>query len=141
MLIPITPTISFDPAEIEESFIRSSGPGGQNVNKVSTAVQVRLDLRRSASLPAWLRARAEALGGKRVSSEGVLVITAARFRSQDRNREDAVDRIVEFLQEAADRPARRVKTRPTLGSQKRRVEGKVQRGETKQMRRAPGRED
>lgn len=141
MSIPITPTISFDPAEIEESFIRSSGPGGQNVNKVATAVQVRLDLRRSASLPEWLRARAEALGGKRVSSEGVLVITAARFRSQDRNREDAVDRIVEFLQEAADRPARRVKTRPTLGSKKRRVEGKVQRGETKQMRRAPGRED
>ena len=140
MLIPITPTISFDPAEIEESFIRSSGPGGQNVNKVSTAVQVRLDLRRSASLPAWLRARAEALGGKRVSSEGVLVITAARFRSQDRNREDAVDRIVEFLQEAADRPARRVKTRPTLGSQKRRVEGKVQRGETKRLRQTPDRD-
>ena len=141
MSIPITPTIWFDPAEIEESFIRSSGPGGQNVNKVSTAVQVRLDLRRSASLPPWLRERAEALGGKRVSSEGVLVITAARFRSQDRNREDAVARIVEFLQEAADRPARRFKTRPTLGSQKRRVEGKVQRGETKQMRRAPVRED
>lgn len=140
MLIPITPTISFDPAEIEESFIRSSGPGGQNVNKVSTAVQVRLDLRRSASLPAWLRARAEALGGKRVSSEGVLVITAARFRSQDRNREDAVNRIVEFLQEAADRPARRVKTRPTLGSQKRRVEGKVQRGETKRLRQTPDRD-
>lgn len=140
MLIPITPTISFDPAEIEESFIRSSGPGGQNVNKVSTAVQVRLDLRRSPSLPAWLRARAEALGGKRVSSEGVLVITAARFRSQDRNREDAVDRIVEFLQEAADRPARRVKTRPTLGSKKRRVEGKVQRGETKRLRQTPDRD-
>jgi ribosome-associated protein len=141
MSIPITPTISFDPAEIEESFIRSSGPGGQNVNKVATAVQVRLDLRRSASLPAWLRARAEALGGKRVSSEGVLVITAARVRSPARHPEDAVDRIVEFLQEAADPPARRVKTRPTLGSKKRRVEGKVQRGETKQMRRAPGRED
>lgn len=140
MPIPITPTISFDPAEIEESFIRSSGPGGQNVNKVSTAVQVRLDLRRSPSLPAWLRARAEALGGKRVSSEGVLVITAARFRSQDRNREDAVVRIVEFLQEAADRPARRVKTRPTLGSKKRRVEGKVQRGETKRLRQTPDRD-
>ena len=138
MSISITPTISFDPGEIQESFIRSSGPGGQNVNKVSTAVQVRLDLRRSPSLPAWLRARAEAMGGKRVSSDGVLVITAARFRSQDRNREDAVDRIVEFLREAADRPIRRVKTRPTLGSQKRRVEGKVQRGETKQMRRPPG---
>ncbi|MGI4795961.1 MAG: alternative ribosome rescue aminoacyl-tRNA hydrolase ArfB, partial [Janthinobacterium lividum] len=108
--------------------------------KVSTAVQVRLDLRRSPSLPAWLRARAEALGGKRVSSEGVLVITAARFRSQDRNREDAVDRIVEFLQAAADRPARRVKTRPTLGSKKRRVEGKVQRGETKRLRQTPDRD-
>lgn len=140
MPIPITPTISFEPAEIEESFIRSSGPGGQNVNKVSTAVQVRLDLRRSPSLPAWLRARAEALGGKRVSSEGVLVITAARFRSQDRNREDAVDRIVEFLQAAADRPARRVKTRPTLGSKKRRVEGKVQRGEIKRLRQTPDRD-
>ncbi len=138
MSILITPSISFDPGEIEESFIRSSGPGGQNVNKVSTAVQVRLDLRRSASLPAWLRARAEALGGKRVTSAGVLVITAARFRSQDRNREDAVARIVEFLREAADRPARRVKTRPTLGSARRRVEGKVQRGEIKQLRRTPG---
>ena len=138
MSIPITPTISFDPGEIEESFIRSSGPGGQNVNKVSTAVQVRLDLRGSASLPAWLRARAEALGGKRVSSAGVLVITAARFRSQDRNREDAVERIVDFLREAANRPVRRVKTRPTLGSARRRVEGKVQRGEVKQLRRTPG---
>lgn len=138
MSIPITPTISFDPGEIEESFIRSSGPGGQNVNKVSTAVQVRLDLRQSASLPAWLRARAEALGGKRVSSAGVLVITAARFRSQDRNREDAVERIVEFLKEAADRPVRRLKTRPTLGSARRRVEGKVLRGEVKQLRRTPG---
>ena len=138
MSIPITPTISFDPGEIQESFIRSSGPGGQNVNKVATAVQVRLDLRQSASLPAWLRARAEALGGKRVSSAGVLVITAARFRSQERNREDAVERIVEFLREAADRPVRRVKTRPTLGSARRRVEGKVQRGEVKQLRRTPG---
>lgn len=140
MSISITHAISFDPGEIEESFIRSSGPGGQNVNKVATAVQVRLDLRRSASLPAWLRARAEALGGKRVSSEGVLVITAARFRSQDRNREDAVERIVEFLRSAADRPERRIKTRPTLGSARRRVEGKVQRGEVKQLRRAPERD-
>ena len=138
MSIAITPTISFDPGEIEESFIRSSGPGGQNVNKVSTAVQVRLDLRGSRSLPAWLRARAEAMGGRRVTAAGVLVITAARFRSQDRNREDAVDRIVEFLRAAADRPVRRVKTRPTLGSARRRVEGKVQRGEIKQLRRTPG---
>lgn len=140
MSIPITPTILFDPAEIEESFIRSSGPGGQNVNKVATAVQVRLDLRRSASLPAWLRARAEALGGKRVTSEGVLVITAARFRSQERNREDAEQRVVEFLREAADRPQRRVKTRPTLGSARRRLTAKVQRGEVKQLRRTPDQE-
>ncbi|MDT7951346.1 MAG: alternative ribosome rescue aminoacyl-tRNA hydrolase ArfB [Acetobacteraceae bacterium] len=138
--IPITPTISFDPGEIEESFIRSSGPGGQNVNKVATAVQVRFDVRRSPSLPPWLRARAEALGGKRVSADGVLVLTAARFRSQERNREDAVERIVALLREAADRPARRVKTRPTLGSARRRVASKVQRGETKQLRRKPGEE-
>ena len=138
MSIAITPTILFDPTEIQESFVRSSGPGGQNVNKVATAVQVRLDLRHSPSLPAWLRARAEALGGKRVTTGGVLVVTAARFRSQERNREDAEQRIVEFLREAADRPAYRVKTRPTLGSARRRVTAKVQRGEIKQLRRTPG---
>ena len=136
MFIPITSTIQFDPAELEESFVRASGPGGQNVNKVATAVQVRLDLGRSA-LPEWLRARAEALGGRRVTADGVLVITAARFRSQERNRQDALDRVVELLRQAAYRPPVRRPTKPTGGSQRRRVEQKVQRGETKRLRKAP----
>jgi len=89
MLIPIAPGIAFDPREVEENFIRASGPGGQNVNKVSSAVQVRLNLRRAGTLPEALRDRAEALGGRRVTAEGVLVITAQRHRSQDRNRWNA----------------------------------------------------
>ncbi len=124
---------------LSESFLAATGPGGQNVNKVSTAVQVRLDLR-AGGLPEWLRVRAEALGGRRVTTEGVLVITAARFRSQDRNRQDALDRVVAFLQGAADRPAIRRKTRPTLGSKTRRVDDKTSRGETKRLRRPPSAE-
>lgn len=136
MLVDITPSIQFDTGELEESFVRASGPGGQNVNKVSTAVQVRLDLR-AGTLPEWLRRRAEALGGRRVTQEGVLVVMAARFRSQDRNRQDAQDRVVELLRQAADRPAIRRATRPTLGSQTRRLAAKGQRGEIKRLRRGP----
>ncbi len=132
--IPITDDIHFDPAELEESFVRASGPGGQNVNKVSTSVQVRLDLRASA-LPEWLRARAEALGGRRVTGDGVLVVTASRFRSQDRNRQDALDRVVALLRAAADRPPLRRPTRPTAASRHRRVEDKKHRGEVKRLRR------
>ena len=137
MFIPIAPGIAFDPREVEETFVRASGPGGQNVNKVSTAVQVRLDLRRDGSLPESLRQRAEALGGSRVTNDGVLVITAQRHRSQDRNRQDALERVVALLREAAVRPVVRRDTKPTRASQRRRVEAKVQRGETKRMRGAP----
>ena len=140
IFIPIAPGIAFDPREIEESFVRSSGPGGQNVNKVSTAVQVRLDLRHPGSLPDALRARAEALGGRRVTQDGVLVITAQQHRSQDRNRQDAQDRIVALLREAAVVPVFRRDTKPTKAARRKRVEAKVQRGVVKRLRAAPVRE-
>lgn len=136
-LIAIAPGIGFDRRELEESFIRASGPGGQNVNKVSSAVQVRLDLRRDGSLPASLRARAERLGGGKVTLDGVLVITAQSHRSQDRNRQDALYRVVDLLRAAAVRPVYRVKTKPSLGEKRRRVESKVKRGATKKLRGAP----
>ncbi len=134
MLIPIAPGIAFDPREVEESFVRASGPGGQNVNKVSSAVQVRLDLRRPGTLPEALRERAEALGGRRVTADGVLVITAQRHRSQDRNRQDALDRIVSLLREAAVCPVIRRDTKPTKAARRRRTDAKVLRGEVKRLR-------
>jgi ribosome-associated protein len=140
MLISIAPGIAFDPSEIEESFIRASGPGGQNVNKVSSAVQVRLDLRRPGTLPEGLRERAEALAGRRVTSDGVLVITAQRHRSQDRNRQDAQDRIVALLREAAVRPVLRRDTKPTKAARRRRTDAKVLRGEVKRLRSSPVRD-
>ncbi len=137
MLIPIAPGIAFDPREIEENFIRASGPGGQNVNKVSSAVQVRLDLRRAGTLPEALRDRAAALGGRRVTADGVLVITAQRHRSQDRNRQDALDRVVALLREAAVRPVVRRDTKPTKAARRRRTDAKVLRGEVKRLRSTP----
>ncbi|GAC1341319.1 MAG: alternative ribosome rescue aminoacyl-tRNA hydrolase ArfB [Acetobacteraceae bacterium] len=137
MLIPIAPGIAFDPRELEESFVRASGPGGQNVNKVSSAVQVRLDLRRPGSLPATVRQRMEALGGHRVTADGVLVVSAQRFRSQDRNRQDALERIVALLREAAILPVLRRDTKPTKPSKRRRVEAKVRRGAVKKLRGEP----
>ena len=137
IFIPIAPGIAFDPREIEESFVRASGPGGQNVNKVSTAVQVRLDLRRPGSLPEGLRARAEVLGGRRVTSDGVLVMIAQQHRSQDRNRQDAQDRIVALLQEAAVVPVFRRATKPSKAARRKRVEAKVQRGAVKRLRGTP----
>lgn len=137
MLIPIAPGIAFDRRELEESFVRASGPGGQNVNKVSSAVQVRLDLR-AGGLPAALRARAEVLGGGRVTMDGVLVVTAQRHRSQDRNRQDALERVVALLRAAAVRPEKRVATKPGMAARRRRTDDKAKRGATKRLRQAPG---
>ncbi len=133
-MIEITQTIAIDPREIAESFIRSPGPGGQNVNKVATAVQLRFDVRHSPSLPEAVRSKAERLAGRRLTKDGVLVITAARFRSQERNREDALARLVELLREATHRPTPRKPTRPGLGAKRRRLDDKTRRGATKKLR-------
>ena len=140
-MIEITGTISLDPREIEESFIRSPGPGGQNVNKVATAVQLRFDLRRSPSLPEEVRARAQRLAGRRLTKDGVVVITAARFRSQERNREDALARLVALLRKAARPPVPRKATRPSAGAKRRRLDDKTRRGAIKRLRRTKPAED
>jgi ribosome-associated protein len=133
-MISVTPTIAIDEREIEENFIRSSGPGGQNVNKLATAVQLRFDVRRSPSLPDGVRERLERLAGKRLTRDGVLIITAQRHRTQERNRQDALDRLLELIRAAAIVPVRRRPTRPTMGSRQRRLEGKRRRSTIKGLR-------
>jgi len=132
--IEVAPGIALGPEEIEIDFIRSSGPGGQNVNKVSTAAQLRFDLRNSPSLPEGLKRRAVALLGSRLTGDGVVVITASRFRTQPQNRDDAVARLVEILREASVPPKPRRPTRPTLASKTRRLTGKSLRGTVKRLR-------
>jgi ribosome-associated protein len=133
-MIRITDHIALDESELIESFIRASGPGGQNVNKLSTAVQLRFDVRRSPSLTDEVRARLERLAGKRLTREGVLVITAQRHRTQERNRADALERLTELIREAAVRPVPRRPTRPTKASRRRRVDDKKRRGSIKALR-------
>lgn len=134
-MIRITDAIELDERELEERFIRASGPGGQNVNKLSSAVQLRFDVRGSPSLPDDVSARLQTLAGRRLTREGVLVITAQRHRTQERNRQDARDRLVELIRRAAERPTPRRPTRPTKASRQRRLEGKKRRSTIKDLRR------
>jgi ribosome-associated protein len=134
-VIRVTDHISIDEREIEESFVRASGPGGQNVNKLATAVQLRFDVRGSPSLPAEVRARLERLAGTRMTRDGVLIIIAQRHRTQARNREDALERLIDLVRRAAVAPRLRRPTRPTASARKRRVEAKKHRAGVKRLRR------
>ena len=133
-MIQITRTIKIDESEIQEHFIRASGPGGQNVNKVATTVQLRFDVANSRSLPDEVRKRLISLSGNRITGGGILIIEARRFRTQRRNREDATERLVKLIRRAAQRPQIRRKTRPTLASKERRLESKQRSSKTKCLR-------
>ena len=135
-MIRITPTIAIDERELEERFIRASGPGGQNVNKLSTAVQLRFDVRRSPSLPNDVSVRLQRLAGKRLTHDGVLVITARSHRTQERNREDARARLIDLIRSAAVAPKPRRATKPTKAAKRQRVDAKTKRGAIKRLRRA-----
>jgi ribosome-associated protein len=140
-MIQVTPTIAIDESELSLEFVRASGPGGQNVNKVATAVQLRFDVRNSPSLPDDVRERLARLGGKRMTEEGVLVIDARRYRSQERNRQDAVDRLIALIQKAAQKPKARRKTKPSAESKRRRLDGKRHQSEKKRLRKPASQEE
>jgi ribosome-associated protein len=140
-MLAISPTVSIDDSEIEERFVRASGPGGQNVNKVATAVQLRFDVARSRALDDETRTRLIALAGSRMTTEGVLVVDARRYRTQAENRDDARERLADLIRQALVRPKRRRKTRPTASSKHQRLDSKRRRANTKRGRGRVGDDD
>ncbi len=133
-MIRISPTISIDEDELHEQFVRASGPGGQNVNKVATAVELRFNVEASENLSDAVKARLKRLAGRRLTLDGEIIIKADRYRSQERNRADARERLVDLIRTAAQPPRPRIKTRPSLASKKRRLESKSRRGDIKKLR-------
>jgi ribosome-associated protein len=136
-VIQVTPTLSIDESEIQISFVQASGPGGQNVNKVATAVQLRFDVAGSPSLPPGVRERLYKIAGRNITKEGWLVIDARRFRTQERNRQDAVNRLIEWIRAAARKPKPRRQTKPSRKARERRLESKRRRSDVKRLRKPP----